>query len=382
MQGLTRRGIIRAAALGTVAGTVASAIGSEAAAIASPVAPAAAASTGAASTVVVPAPHIVPADRRYGDFAIGANNRFVGTPDFVIAVTSPDQVVAAVRDAVSHGQRLAVRSGGHCYENFVANDDVRVVIDLSQMNAISYDAGRRAFAVEAGATLEQTYKALFRGWGVTIPGGSCPSVGIGGHIAGGGYGPLSRLHGLTVDHLYAVEVVTVDASGGVRAVVATREPTDPHRDLWWAHTGGGGGNFGVVTRYWFRSPDATSANPAQLLPAPPIELLVADLMFLWPTMTQAGFVTLLRNFGAWQEANSAPDSPYAGLFSQLKPQHQAAGTFNLSVQIDATTPDADTLMTDYLTAMLAGTGLAPIPLERRRLRVAALDRVGRLHRPP
>ena len=61
------------------------------------------------------------------------------------------------------------------------------------------------------------------------------------------------------------EVVTVDEGRRASSVVATRETSDPHRDLWWAHTGAGGGNFGVVTRYWFRSPGTSGADPAVVL---------------------------------------------------------------------------------------------------------------------
>ncbi|MER7890103.1 FAD-binding protein [Micromonospora sp. NPDC094482] len=174
----------------------------------------------------------------------------MGAPDEVRVVGSTDQVVSAVQDAVRTGRRVAVRGGGHCFEGFVDDPAVRMVIDMSGLTGIYHDPRRFGFAVEAGATLGDAYRRLYLGWGVTIPGGSCPGVGVGGHIAGGGYGRLSRLHGLVVDHLYAVEVVVVDRGGTARAVVATRERTDPNRDLWWAHTGGGGGNFGVVTRYW------------------------------------------------------------------------------------------------------------------------------------
>ncbi|HET9257222.1 MAG TPA: hypothetical protein VFO16_18765 [Pseudonocardiaceae bacterium] len=73
---------------------------------------------------------------------------------------------------------------------------------------------------------------------------------VGGHVSGGGWGMLCRQYGLIIDHLYAVEVVVVDATGKARTVVATRERNDPNRDLWWARTGGGGNSFGVVTRYW------------------------------------------------------------------------------------------------------------------------------------
>ncbi|WP_420708863.1 BBE domain-containing protein [Streptomyces sp. NRRL S-378] len=102
---------------------------------------------------------------------------------------------------------------------------------------------------------------------MTLPGGVCHSVGAGGHVSGGGYGLLSRDFGLVVDHLYAVEVVVPGAGGRPRTVVATREPGDPHRELWWAHTGGGGGNFGLITRYWFRTPGTEHAPPERQLPA-------------------------------------------------------------------------------------------------------------------
>jgi FAD/FMN-containing dehydrogenase len=308
-----------------------------------------------------------PGDARYPDLVRGNNLRYVGNPDQVRLVSSTDQIVRAVQDAVSAGKRLAVRSGGHCYENFVADPAVQVVIDLSQFNDVSYDPSRRAFAVQAGATLEKVYKTLYHGWGVTLPGGSCPSVGVGGHIAGGGYGVLSRSRGLTVDHLYGVEVVVVGADGVARLVRATREAGDPNRDLWWAHTGGGGGNFGVVTRYWLRSPDATGTDPTTLLPVAPAQVAVADLSWSWSTMTEQGFTTLLRNYGGWLERNSAADSPYARLFSQLKPQHRSAGSFNLTTEIDASQPDADTLLDNFLAEVGAGVGSTPTVLERRHL---------------
>ncbi|NJC70695.1 FAD-binding oxidoreductase [Planosporangium thailandense] len=328
--------------------------------------PSTAAPTGGAAPVFGPV-DVTPADARYADLVWGTNRRWVGTPDHVVLVGSADQVVRAVQDAVAAGRRVAVRSGGHCYENFVSAPDIRVVIDLSQLNAVYYDPGRRAFAVEPGALLGDVYKTLYKGWGVTIPGGSCPTVGIGGHIAGGGYGPLSRRHGLTVDHLYAVEVVVVDDSGTARKIVATREKDDPNRDLWWAHTGGGGGNFGVVTKYWFRSPDAATADPRNLLPRPPSEVLVRTVGWSWASLDQAGFSRLLRNFGAFYERNSGPDSPYATLFSQLKPQHKAAGSFAMTSQIDAAVPNAQRLLDDYVAAVSDGVKPTPATLEARRM---------------
>jgi hypothetical protein len=116
---------------------------------------------------------------------------------------------------------------------------------------------------------------------VTLPAGVSPNVGVGGHVVGGGFGFLCRQHGLAADHLYGVEVVVVDAMGAARSEVATREPSDPNRELWWAHTGRGGGNFGIVTRYWFRSPDATGNTPTRLLPTAPASVLTFKATWDW-----------------------------------------------------------------------------------------------------
>src|SRR6266702_3171590 len=192
------------------------------------------------------------------------NKRFRANPDYVRLVGSTDEVIVAVEEAVREARRLVVTSGGHCLEGFVSDPEVRVIIDVSSMNRVYYDAERRAIAVEAGATVGQTFQALFEKWGVVVPLGEYPGIGMGGHVVGGAFGLLCRQLGLAADYLYAVEVVTVDEGGVARSVVATRETSDPHRDLWWAHTGGGGGNFGVVTRYWFRSPGASGQDPAEL----------------------------------------------------------------------------------------------------------------------
>lgn len=304
-------------------------------------------------------PSVPPGDPRYTSLVEGYNHRFTGRPDHVLLATSTADVVRAVGDAVSTGRRLAVRSGGHCFEDFTASPDIQVLVDLSPMAAVSYDESRRAFSIEAGATLEQVYRALHDGWGVTIPGGTCFEVGVGGHITGGGYGPLSRRDGLVVDHLYAVEVVVVDEDGAVRAVVATREPDDPHHELWWAHTGGGGGNFGVVTRFWMRTPGAESADPAELLPSAPRTIRRRDVMWSWETMTEADLTTLLRNYCTWHERHSAPDSAYASLWSNLIVTHRSAGMFVLTSVIDEDVPGAESMLTAHIEAVTAGMSVAP-----------------------
>ncbi|MFG3307048.1 FAD-binding oxidoreductase [Streptomyces wuyuanensis] len=358
MPGHTRRAFVRHAALIGGATALTPAVTA---------APAAAETPAAPDAVPAPAVAVRPGDRRYPDLTWGSNQRWVGTPDAVQLAATPAQVLTAVQQAVAGGKGFAVRSGGHCYEDFVTNDRIRTVIDVSGLNAIGYDEARRVFFVEPGARLGDAYRTLYHRWGVTLPGGSCPTVGVGGHVAGGGYGPLSRRHGLVVDHLWGVELVVVDASGKASKVVATREPDDPNRSLWWAHTGGGGGNFGVVTRYLFRSPGATVGAPSELLPKPPSEVIVSNVTWSWSDMTEAAFTRLLRNFGEWYESNSAPGSPYATLFSQLKPQHRSAGSFSMTTQIDASVPNAAALLDSYLAAVNEGTGVAYRVDDRRRI---------------
>ncbi|MEO3789491.1 FAD-binding protein [Nonomuraea sp. B10E15] len=354
---MSRRGLLAGAGAGAVTGAVAGVAGTWGAEVAS-------AETGAAAFGPVT---IRPGDPRYDTLLRGNNFRFAGRPDEIRVCGSTDQVVRAVSDAARSGRRVAVRSGGHCFENLTGDPAVRMLLDLSPMDEVAYDARRRAFAVQPGATLGHVYRTLFKGWGVTIPAGSCPGVGAGGHFSGGGYGALSRRYGSVVDHLYGVEVVVVDRDGTARAVVATREPGDPNRDLWWAHTGGGGGNFGVVTRYWLRSPGAAGADPAKLLPPSPQRMLQQTVIWSWERMTERALTGLLRNFGDWHERNSAPGSPHAGLYGILHVSHRAGGTAMLNVQIDADLPEADDLVSEFVSAVTAGAGLTPVLDLRRTL---------------
>ncbi|MFI0982674.1 FAD-binding oxidoreductase [Streptomyces sp. NPDC021093] len=298
------------------------------------------------------------ADPRYVDLVNGVNTRFTGSPDHIRVVGSAEQTVQAVQDAVDAGRRIAVRSGGHCLEDFVDGPDTRFLIDMSQLDEVYYDPGMGAFAIEPGAQLGAVYRALYKGWGVTIPGGSCPTVGAGGHILGGGYGPLARLHGCVVDYLYAVEVVVVDETGTARSVVATRDSEGELGDLWWAHTGGGGGNFGVVTRYWMRG-HQDSDDPADLLPRPPSRVLDSMVVWPWQDMTPERFRTLLGNHARWHERNSAPGSPGAAMFTVLGVMHQASGVILSNCQIDADAPGARELLDDYVACLDEGVGLGP-----------------------
>ena len=293
------------------------------------------------------------------------NKRFQGSPDHVRLVRSTVDVVSAVQEAISEGRRLAVTSGGHCLEGFVSDPEVRVVIDVSPMKRVYYDAERRAVAVEAGATVGETFRSLFETWGVVIPLGEYPGIGMGGHVAGGAFGFLCRQLGLAADYLYAVEVVTVDEAGRARRVAATREASDPNRDLWWAHTGGGAGNLGVVTRLWFRSPDASGEDPTRLLPRAPESITTFKAEWIWSDIDQPSFLRLLRNHGAWCERHSEADSRYASLSTLLALHRKQFGKIIVR-GVSTAGAAAERQVDDHLAALAEGI-VAPHGRELARM---------------
>ncbi|MDZ7912703.1 MAG: FAD-binding protein [Rhodococcus sp. (in: high G+C Gram-positive bacteria)] len=283
----------------------------------------------------------------------GYNPRFLARPDTIFVPTNTEETVAAVQKAVQRGQRIAVRSGGHCVEDFVDNAHTQVIIDLNRLTAVEYDPQLGAFSVGAGADLGTVYEQLYRRWGVSLPGGSCLGVGMGGHATGGGFGPLSRQFGTVVDHLYGVELVVVDADGRASSVLATRD--GPNSDLWWAHTGGGGGNFGVVTRYLLRSHDAVGADPAQILPTPPTNLLMTQIVL--PVVSEDAFVRFVGNFQRFFERNSEPGSRFASLYAQF---FASAHLCQLTPRLSADLPDARALLDEFIAAL--GEGVWPAPV--------------------
>ncbi|BCK71609.1 FAD-linked oxidase [Streptomyces libani subsp. rufus] len=308
---------------------------------------------------------IGPDDRRYLDLVSGFNRRWQAAPEHIRLVGSTEQVVRAVQEAVDTGKRLSIRSGGHSYGDFTYHKDVDIIVDLGMMNDISYDPHRKAFAVQSGAQLGEIYERLFRGWGVTLPGGVCPSVGIGGHATGGGHGLLSRQFGYVCDLIEAVEIVVVDRHRKARAVIASRKDTGDLRDLWWACSGGGGGSFGVITKFWFRSRDASGHRPERQLPQPPREVLIGTVFASWDQLDQTAFTHLVRNQCQWYIDHSEPGSPGEALCGLLFLQHVSSGGIGLLTQVDAAAPDAEKLLESYLGAVTANTGLTgPFPSRR------------------
>lgn len=374
MSELNRRGLLTRAALAGAGLVAADAlVGTR---------PATAAGRGKAGGACTPAFDSVtvqPGDSRYESFVRAHNTRFSNRPDQVTIATTSAHVAEALGKAVAAGRQVSVRSGGHCLENFTTWSGVKDLIDLSQMSDVYFDERRRAFAVGPGAIVAPTQNTLFKGWGVTIPSAGCSEVGLGGHILGGGYNFYSRIHGIAVDHLYAVEVVVVGADGQPRIVVATREANDPNRDLWWAHTGGGGGNFGVVTRYWMRTPGVDTADPTKLLPRGS-DQRVRTVQWSWDTLSQQSFTTLIRNYCQWYERNSAPGANEVEVWASFSASHVSAGVIGLMAGVSKTVPGGEALLDGLFDAVTAGAGVMAATDSRSEL--AWIDRDNWFWGPP
>jgi alkanesulfonate monooxygenase SsuD/methylene tetrahydromethanopterin reductase-like flavin-dependent oxidoreductase (luciferase family)/FAD/FMN-containing dehydrogenase len=197
---------------------------------------------------------IEPGDFGYGD--VRSTYMRGGSPGIVLQPDSPAQVAEAIAFARRHpGLPLAVRSGGHGISGRSTNDG-GIVIDLRRLDAIEVlDEERRLVRIGPGARWMQVAAALGEhGWALTS--GDYGGVGVGGLATAGGIGFLAREHGLTIDHLRAVEVVLADGS-------IVRADADTHPDLFWA-VRGAGGNVGIVTAFEFEVDEVGDVGWAQL----------------------------------------------------------------------------------------------------------------------
>jgi FAD/FMN-containing dehydrogenase len=203
---------------------------------------------------------ITPADAGYDEARKVFFPMFDRRPAVIVRPADAGEVAQVVTLARESGLELAVRSGGHSGAGHGVSEG-GIVLDLSLMKGLEIDADRRVAWAETGLTAgEVTQAAAEHDLAVGL--GDTASVGIGGLTLGGGVGYLVRKHGLTIDDLLAAEIVTAD--GQLLTVDADNEP-----DLFWAIRGGGG-NFGVATRFHYRLQPVESVTGGMLiLPATP-----------------------------------------------------------------------------------------------------------------
>jgi FAD/FMN-containing dehydrogenase len=192
----------------------------------------------------VSGPVVRPGDAAYGQARLLFNPSFDGArPRAVVFCQAPDDVAAVVRFARRRGLALAPRAGGHSFGGYSAPDGA-IVADVSRMRHVRVDRSGHSAVLGAGCPLADVYSTLGRR-GLAIPGGTCPTVAVGGLTLGGGFGFSSRKLGLTADNLLEVELVT---AAGDRLTCSPER----HPDLFWACRGGGGGNFGIATSFRLR----------------------------------------------------------------------------------------------------------------------------------
>jgi FAD/FMN-containing dehydrogenase len=330
-------------------------------------------------------------------------------PVAIVRAAHAADVAHVVRLAGATGLELAVRSGGHSAAAHCTSDG-GIQLDLAAMKRVEIDVGGRTVWAETGLTAGELTTAVGE-HGLAIGFGDTGTVGIGGITTGGGIGYLVRKHGLTIDNVVAAEIVLADGT-------LVRADADSHADLFWAIRGGGG-NFGVVTRFQYRLRElpsvfggmlvlpataetvagaiaAADAAPDELsaiinvMPCPPMPFvaeeqhgkLVILAMIVYAGETDAG-VEAVAPFRALAEplADALRPMPYAEMFPGEEPGGPKLFAANRTMFLDALDHDVAGRIVTELEERMRTSGavmaVQPAPRPRRRdgTRAGRCDRV-------
>ena len=235
---------------------------------------------------------LAPGDEGYDAARSVWNGMIDRRPLAIVRCKSIDDVVACVRFAGEQGLPVSIRGGGHHVAGHAVGDGA-LMIDLSCMRGVEVDTGRRSASVQGGA-LWADVDAATQVHGLATPGGLISETGVAGLTLSGGVGWLRSAHGLSIDNLLAVDIVTADGT-------LTRASASENTDLFWA-VRGGGGNFGVVVNFEFK-----------LHPVGPTVMFAAPI---YPLSAGAGPIRFWRDFladksdvvGSLCEFSTVPDS--------------------------------------------------------------------------
>jgi FAD/FMN-containing dehydrogenase len=319
-------------------------------------------------------------------------------PAMIVRAADAGDVARTVSLARESGLALSIRGGGHSLAGYGTNDG-GIVLDLGPMKGLHIDPERRLAWAQPGLTARE-YTVAAAAHGLATPFGDTGSVGIAGLTLGGGIGWLARKYGLAIDALEAVEIVTADG----RQVTASAES---HADLFWA-VRGGGGNFGVVTRFVYRldpvgeilggalfmpatrevlaslEPIASSAPeelttisfvmhlpPAPFVPAELVGTPSVAIMFVWSDDPVAGQAALapFREV-ATPLIDMAMPMPYPGIYVLLEQAERQALTVHRSRFLSTLDDDA---VDSILAAMAAPS--SPAAMVQLRVLGGAMARV-------
>lgn len=237
---------------------------------------------------------LLPGDVDYDEVRQIWNAMVDRKPALIARCAAPEDVVQAVALARQHQLLVSIRGGGHNIAGNAVCDD-GLMIDLSLMKSVDVDPATRRASVEPGCTLADVDVAT-QLHGLATPLGINSTTGVAGLTLGGGFGWLSRKHGMTIDNLLSADVVTADG----RQVHASEKEND---DLFWGLRGGGG-NFGVVTRFEFQlhpvGPDVLSG--LIVFPFDQAKSVVTQFARFTETMPDA--------LNVWMVARKAPPLPF------------------------------------------------------------------------
>jgi FAD/FMN-containing dehydrogenase len=170
------------------------------------------------------------------------NGSFDRRPAVIVRCAGVSDVIAALGYGRASGLPIAVRSGGHSFPGYSVADDA-LLIDLSPMKGVRVDPERRTARVQAGVLLGELDRET-QAFGLAVPSGIVTHTGVAGLTLGGGIGWIMRKHGLSIDQLVSVDLVTAEGE-------FVKASADENADLFWG-VRGGGGNFGIVTEFEFR----------------------------------------------------------------------------------------------------------------------------------
>jgi FAD/FMN-containing dehydrogenase len=333
---------------------------------------------------------IRPGDEGYDTARLVHNRAFDRHPSLIVKAASAADVARTVVFARDAGLELAVRGGSHSLAGFGTTEG-GIVLDLSRMKGLHIDPERRLAWAQAGLTAGE-YTAAAGAHGLATPFGDTGSVGLSGLTLGGGIGWLVRKYGLAIDALVSVEVVTADG----RLITASEQE---HPDLFWA-VRGGGGNFGVVTRFQFRlypvgmifggalfmpptrevlrslGPIAASAPEglstiSALMAAPPAPFIPAELhgkptlaiMFVFDGDPEAGHAAIepFRQV-ATPMAELVMPMPYPGIYKLLEAAENPSPAAHRSLFLDVLDDAA-------IDAILEHTAAATSPATMTQIRI-------------
>jgi len=229
---------------------------------------------------------VLPGDSGYDEARAVWNGMADRRPAFVVRPAGVDDVVSALRFAREEELLVAVRCGGHSIPGLSTCDD-GIVIDLSRMRSVEVDPERRVARISGGSHLGDLDDAA-QAHGLVCPVGVVSHTGVAGLTLGGGMGRLQRKHGLTIDNLLAVDLVTADGR-------SVRASADEHPELFWGLRGAGA-NFGIAISFEFRLHPLEHAITYGTV-VHPLER-ARELASLWRELAEDGPDELFLSFGA------------------------------------------------------------------------------------